>query len=375
MRTARSSKWLLSLLPLVMVLLVVRGQAATDAPIVAAAKSGDLATVKALITKRVNVNEAGTDGSTALLWAAYHSDLEMTRALLAAGAAANTANRYGLTPLLQASRNGATPVLQALVRAGADPKRAHLEGETSLMAASRTGRLENVKLLLEAGADVNGTDAYQQQTALMWAAAEGHTEVVKILLARGADASVKDTFYKATAMTWALDGKHFEIVKLLLPKVPEDAGDVLSTGVSESNQELVQAALATGKVSAEDMTVAMAGAMDDPKNAAIVEALKKAGAVPPPTVDAAVLQSYAGRYRGDPGPEVTFSVKDGKLIVSSSGQPPTPLMPLNQTTFRPVAFSGISFAFNSENGKIVSVAFKQGQNTTALKRIEETKQP
>jgi len=150
---------------------------------------------------------------------------------------------------------------------------------------------------------------------------------VKILLARGADASVKDTFYKATAMTWALDGKHFEIVKLLLPKVPEDAGDVLSTGVSESNQELVQAALATGKVSAEDMTVAMAGAMDDPKNAAIVEALKKAGAVPPPTVDAAVLQSYAGRYRGDPGPEVTFSVKDGKLIVSSSGQPPTPLMP------------------------------------------------
>jgi ankyrin repeat protein len=189
MRTARSLKWLLSLLPLVTVLLVVQGQAATDNALVTAAKSGDIATVKALITKRVNVNEPGTDGSTALLWAAYHSDLDMTRALLAAGASVNTANRYGLTPLLQASRNGATPVLQALVRAGADPKRAHLEGETPLMAAARSGGLENVKLLLEAGADINGTDAFQQQTALMWAAAEGHTDVVKALLAAGADAN------------------------------------------------------------------------------------------------------------------------------------------------------------------------------------------
>jgi len=115
--------------------------------------------------------------------------------------------------------------------------------------------------------------------------------------------------------------------------------------------------------------------MDDPKNAAITEMLKKAGAVPPPTVDPAVLQSYVGKYRGDPGPEITFSVKEGKLIVVASGQQPTALMPINPTTFRPVAFSGLSFTFNSENGKVVSCTFKQGTNTTPLKRIEETKQP
>ena len=39
MRTARSLKWLLSLLPLVTVLLVVRGQAASDNPLVAAART------------------------------------------------------------------------------------------------------------------------------------------------------------------------------------------------------------------------------------------------------------------------------------------------------------------------------------------------
>jgi ankyrin repeat protein len=191
MRTARSLKWLLSLLPLVMVLLVVRGQAAGESPIVAAAKSGDLATVRTLITKRVNVNEPSTDGSTALLWAAYHSDLDMTRALLAAGASVNTANRYGVTPLLQASRTGATPVIQALVRAGADPKKAPVDAETPLMAAARAGRVEGVKLLLEAGADVNATDVYQEQTALMWAAAEGHADVIKTLLAAGADPNRK----------------------------------------------------------------------------------------------------------------------------------------------------------------------------------------
>jgi len=191
MRTVRSSRWLLSLLPLVTVLLVIRGQAATESPLVVAAKNGDLPGVRAEIAKRVNVNEPAADGSTALLWAAYHSDLDMTRALLTAGAKVNIANRYGLTPLLQASRSGAAPVMQALIRAGADAKLTSHDTETPLMAAARTGSLDAVKLLLEVGADVNGTDAYQSQTALMWAATEGHAEVVKALLAAGADPNRK----------------------------------------------------------------------------------------------------------------------------------------------------------------------------------------
>ena len=57
MRTARSAKWLLALLPLVTVFLVIRGQAATDGPLLVAARNGDLAGVRAQITKRVDVNE------------------------------------------------------------------------------------------------------------------------------------------------------------------------------------------------------------------------------------------------------------------------------------------------------------------------------
>ena len=161
------------------------------APVVDAAKGGDLTAVHKLIKEHADVNTPANDGSSALLWAAYHSDVEMTKALLAAGASVDAANHYGVTPLLQASRNGDVPVMQALLEAGADPTRWHPEGETPLMSAARTGRVDAVKLLLSHGAFVNAADPFQEETALMWASAEGQLEVVKTLLASGADPNLK----------------------------------------------------------------------------------------------------------------------------------------------------------------------------------------
>jgi ankyrin repeat protein len=190
MRTPRTSTWLrTSLVSLVIVLpaVVAGGQAPGEAPLAAAARNDDLQAVRALIAKRVNVNEHARDGSTAILWAAYHSNLEMARALVAAGAAVNTPNHYGITPLLQAGRSGDAPLVAALLKAGADHAATHPDGETPLMAASRAGSVEAVRLLLEAGANVNAAESYQQQTALMWASAEGHVDVVRALLGAGAD--------------------------------------------------------------------------------------------------------------------------------------------------------------------------------------------
>ena len=89
--------------------------------------------------------------------------------------------------------------------------------------------------------------------------------------------------------------------------------------------------------------------------------LKKAGATPPLEVDAATLQSYAGKYKGDPGPEFTLVVKEGKLLATGLGRQDITLMALDKTTFRPLAFGGITLAFNVEGGKVVGLAFKQGQ--------------
>jgi ankyrin repeat protein len=178
---------LLAVLSIVTALAVARGQAAGDPTLVTAAKDGDLSTVRALIARRVNVNEPARDGSTALLWAAYASNLDMAKALIAAGANVNTPNRYGITPLLQAARVGDASLIAALLKAGATLAVTHPEGETALMSASRAGRVDAVKLLVEAGADLNSSDAYQEQTALMWAASEGHRDVVEALLNAGAD--------------------------------------------------------------------------------------------------------------------------------------------------------------------------------------------
>jgi len=240
-----------------------------------------------------------------------------------------------------------------------------------LYEAVRRGDAAEVKALLDKGADVNARFRYGA-TALFKAAERGHAEVVKILLERGADVNVKDTFYSATAMTWALDGKHVEVVRALLAKGSDSVGDVLMTGVREGQIELVRAALDKGGLKPETLTGALVTATDDGNRAEIAELLRKAGAQPPPQIDAAMLASYAGKYRGEPGPEITISLKDGKLAATPTGQGPFTLIAVDQTTFRPAAFDGVTVTFNVEGGKVTGFALKQGANTTQLKRVDSS---
>ncbi len=237
-----------------------------------------------------------------------------------------------------------------------------------LFEAVRKGDVAAVTSALDRGADVNAKFRYGT-TALFKAAERGYAQVAKVLLDRGADVKVKDTFYGATAMTWALNGKHVEVVKLLLQKDAGDVDDVLTTGVRESNADLVKAALETGGAKAQTLTAALMLSASEEKNAAITEMLKKAGAQPPMDIDAATLQSYAGTYRGEPGPEISVTVKDGKIF-AVLGRDSYQLMPTDKATFRPLAFAGITITFNSEAGKVTSATMKQGPNSTQLKRVE-----
>lgn len=235
--------------------------------------------------------------------------------------------------------------------------------------AVRRGDAAAVTSLLDKGAEVNAKFRYGA-TALFKAAERGHTEIVKILLARGADVTVKDTFYGATAMTWALDNKHVEVVRALLEKDASSVNDVLTTGVSEGNSALVEMAIARGGVKSETLTAALVGAMEDKEKAPIAEMLRKAGAKPPFDVDAATLQSYAGRYKPDTGGEIVFTLKDGKLSAQPANQGPIALMALDKTTFRPVAFEGIVVTFTVADNRVSGFTLKQGPNTTIYKRVE-----
>lgn len=238
--------------------------------------------------------------------------------------------------------------------------------------AVRKGDLAAVTALLDKGADVNARFRYGA-TALFKAAERGHTEIVKLLLARGADVTVKDTFYGATAMTWALDSGHVETVRALLEKDSSSVGEVLMTGVREGNVVLVEVALARGGAKAETLTAALAAAMNDKEKAAIVEMLKKAGAVPPVEIDALTLQTYVGKYKNEQGVEFSLTTRDGKLFLTPPGQQPFALMAIDKTNFRPTAFEGLVVTVNVEGGRAASLSVKQGADTTLFKRVEETK--
>lgn len=240
--------------------------------------------------------------------------------------------------------------------------------------AVRKGDLAETTTLLDQGADVNAKFRYGT-TALFKASERGHLDIVKLLLARGADATIKDTFYGATALTWALDNDHFDIVTLLLQKSPAEAGDVLMTGVRDGKSALVKIALDSGNVKPESLTSALVVATDDKDKGEIVELLKKAGAVLPPAVDAALLQSYLGKYKAEDGTEIQITTTDGRLSAVPTGQRPFALMPIDNVSFRPVAFEGIVITFKVESGKGTGMELKRGANTTQLKRVEEPKQP
>jgi uncharacterized protein len=181
-----SLSWMVLVLP-------VFGLAATndDVSLVEAAKNQDQATIRALLTKHVDVNKSSPDGATALAWAAHWDDADTADLLLRAGANVNAVNEYGVGPLSLACTNGSAAMVAKLVNAGANPNIALPSGETALMTCARAGSVEAVRTLVTHGADVNAKENEKGQTALMWAVAEKHASAAVVLIGRGADVNAR----------------------------------------------------------------------------------------------------------------------------------------------------------------------------------------
>jgi len=157
----------------------------------AAIENGDhMAAMRLAAAKGANVNAAGPDGSTAIMYAAANGDFELVRALIKAGANVKPANQLGTSAITEAAIIGNAPIVDALLKAGADPNFRTTDGETPLMAAARSGHMEAARLLLAAGADINAKENWGGQSALMWAAALSQADMVKFLASK--DASLND---------------------------------------------------------------------------------------------------------------------------------------------------------------------------------------
>ena len=212
--------------------------AAEPASLLAAAKHGGAAEVRALLAAQADPNQADADGTTALHWAVHRRDLESVAALLAAGAAVDAPNRYGVRPAYLAAENGDAEALRALLAARADPRAVFAEGETLLMTAARTGDVATIEALLAAGADVNAVEARGGQTALMWAAAQNNGAAVTALLAAGAERDAAEATGELTALAFAVRGGAVEAATALL-----DAGADPSAALPDGTSLLLLAAL------------------------------------------------------------------------------------------------------------------------------------
>src|SRR5688500_1299525 len=169
-------------------LLLCASISAQSSQIANAAMNGDTETVRALLKKGLDVNEAQGDGTTALHWAAMKGDAELAQMLLFAGANHRATTRLGAySPLYLAAKGGHSAVVAALLAAGADPKTLTSNGTTPLMIAAAAGDPRTITALVENGSDINAKDAAKGETPLMFAAAFNRVQAVKMLLARGAD--------------------------------------------------------------------------------------------------------------------------------------------------------------------------------------------
>lgn len=240
--------------------------------------------------------------------------------------------------------------------------------DAQLIDAVRKSDIAAVKTLLEKGAGANAKYRYDR-SVLSIAADRGNIEIVKLLLDRGADPNSKDTFYGATAMTWAVSKNHVDVVRLLLAKGADAGRDsALNYGVTRGHMDIVKTVLDRGSVPQATLNTALSRALRSNQNE-IAEALKKAGAVPPFSVDTDILKTYEGVYKADQG-ELVVTLKDGRLTGAPRGQPPVVLDAIDRITFKPADFDGLRLTFEVTDGKVVGASLRQGENVTKYQKVQ-----
>jgi hypothetical protein len=255
------------------------------------------------------------------------------------------------------------PLLALIVLPAAVGAQSAAPSNDLLLQAVRKGDLAAVKAALDAGVPADAKFRYDR-TALSFAADRGQVEIVKLLLERGADVNAKDSFYGVTPLVWAANNGHADVARILLARGATGAGDVLENGVEKRSVALVDAAIGSGKLTAEELSFAVEEA-DKAGAAEVGAALRKGGAVPPPKadfkVDPATLARYAGRYRegSAPSPQtVDLSVADGVLQATFGGGP-NKLGAFDPVTFRLQDNGRVRLTFKVEDGRVAGFTLKQ----------------
>jgi ankyrin repeat protein len=214
--------------------------------------------------------------------------------------------------------------------------------ERALLDAAAEGNAAKVKGLLEKGVSARARDAQTERTALHAAAENGHLQVVELLLVHRADIQAVDRERGETPIAAAARNGHAPVVRALLARGagPTAVASIVLGSVQEDSPEVLGVALASGKLDAEDLSLAfeLAQRLGARKALAVLE---KAGATPvaPHAIAPSILQRYVGRYVDATGATaLTFSVEHGVLEVTGvAGDKPVRLAALAVRSFTTAA--------------------------------------
>jgi len=197
------------------------GGSSVDAPdesghaaLIAAARTGHIACVAALLQAQADVNRCKAPGQTALYLAAQRGHVEVVDTLLRHQADPNATTDTGDSPLLIAADSGAAGCVDLLIKAGAALEHRDHNGDNALALAAYRGRAGALRVLLAARAEVDparGTGT----TPLLLAAEGGQVECAQLLIEAGANVRHADANGTTAAHRAAHKG-HAAVLRTLL---------------------------------------------------------------------------------------------------------------------------------------------------------------
>ena len=163
---------------------------------VAAAGSGDAATVGRAISAGIDVDARDGAGRTAVTAAALGEHADVVRLLVDAGADVNVQDNDRNNALLVCGETGNVEVLREVLRAEPDLTLTNRFGGTALIPAADRGHVEMVRALLQTDIPIDHVNRLGW-TALLEAVILGdggpaHQRIVRLLVAAGADVGLAD---------------------------------------------------------------------------------------------------------------------------------------------------------------------------------------
>lgn len=148
------------------------------------------------------------------------------------------------------------------------------------------------------------------------------------------------------------------------------AHGMLLEAIGEGKPEAVRSVLDRGGLKPEALTKALVAASAGGNNE-IVALLQQAGATLPPALDESVLQAHTGKYKSEAGMQVEIKMSEGTLYATPSGQQSLKLIAMDEVTFRPMAFDGVTVRFSVAAGKTTAFVLQDGTSATQLQRVAD----